>query len=259
MRAVRRLALALLAVAALMPGAMPGMVPVARADTGWTLVATYPHDSGAFTQGLIYLDGSLYESTGKHGASEIREVRLKDGKVLRSAALPPRYFGEGMTHWGKELISLSWKHGTGFRWDRASFRQTGSFRYPGEGWGLTQDGRQLIMSDGTDELRFLDPADFRETRRIKVTWDGRPVRLLNELEYVRGEILANIWMTDRIARIDPKTGEVIDWIDLTGLVARQNVMDADAVLNGIAYDARRNRLFVTGKYWANLYEIRLRR
>lgn len=232
--------------------------PAARADTEWTLVATYPHDKGAFTQGLIFLDGALYESTGRNGASEIRQVRLKDGKVLRSAPIAMRYFGEGMTNWGSELLSLTWRHGTGFRWDRATFRQTGTFRYSGEGWGLTQDGKRLILSDGTDRLRFLDPESFEETGHVNVSWNGKPVRLLNELEYVKGEVLANIWLTDRIARIDPKTGKVIDWIDLTPLARKQPVTDADAVLNGIAYDAKRDRLFVTGKNWPSLYAIKLK-
>ena len=233
--------------------------PAARADTPWTLVATYPHDAGAFTQGLIFLDGSLYESTGRNGASEIRQLRLKDGKVLRSTSIAARYFGEGMTNWGSELLSLTWRHGTGFRWDRATFHQTGTFRYTGEGWGLTQDGKRLILSDGTNQLRFLDPDSFEETGHVAVSWNGKPVRLLNELEYVKGEVLANIWLTDRIARIDPKTGKVIDWIDLSALARKQNVTDADAVLNGIAYDAKHDRLFVTGKLWSSLYEIKLKR
>lgn len=182
---------------------------------------------------------------------------MATGKVLRSARVPDIYFGEGLTHWDGDLISLTWKRGTGFRWDRATFLQTGTFGYSGEGWGLTQDGRHLIMSDGTDQLRFLDPEDFSEIRRITVTWGGRPVRLVNELEYVKGEILANVWMTDRIARINPGTGRIIDWIDLSPLVRKLALSDYDAVLNGIAYDAEADRLFVTGKYWPKLYEIRL--
>lgn len=229
----------------------------ACAETRWKVVASYPHDTRAFTEGLIFLDGSLYESTGLYGRSEIREVELATGKVLRSARVPDIYFGEGLTHWDGDLISLTWKRGTGFRWDRATFLQTGAFGYSGEGWGLTQDGRHLIMSDGTDQLRFLDPEDFSEIRRIAVTWGGRPVRLVNELEYVKGEILANVWMTDRIARINPGTGRIIDWIDLSPLVRKLALSDYDAVLNGIAYDAEADRLFVTGKYWPKLYEIRL--
>lgn len=231
----------------------------ALADTGWKLVRAYPHDSGAFTQGLIFLDGSLYESTGQHGASQIREVRLKDGRVLRSVPLDARYFGEGMTDWGHELISLTWRHRTGFRWDRATLRPTATFRYEGEGWGLTQDGKRLIMSDGTPQLRFFDPASFAPAGSVTVTWNGRPVPMLNELEYVKGEVLANVWMTDRIARIDPATGTVTGWIDLAPLTRRLKLSNFDAVLNGIAYDKARDRLFVTGKYWPKLYEIRLTR
>ena len=250
--------LAALALAAL-TAALPVAPSAARAETPWTLIATYPHDTSAFTEGLIFLDGSLYESTGQNGASEIRQVSLADGKVVRSVALPSRYFGEGMTHWGKELISLSWRDGVGFRWDRATFHQTGTFRYAGEGWGLTQDGERLIMSDGSDQLRFFDPKSFKETGRVSVTWKGKPVRLINELEYVKGEVLANIWMTNYIARIDPHSGKVIDLINLAPLARQQKVTDNDAVLNGIAYDAKQDRLFVTGKYWPSLYEIRLKR
>jgi glutaminyl-peptide cyclotransferase len=231
----------------------------AHADTRWKLVKSYPHDSTAFTQGLIFLDGALYESTGQYGRSQIREVRLKDGKPLRTLPLDARYFSEGMTHWDGELISITWRARTGFRWKRDDFSQIGSFTYPGEGWGITQDGKRLIMSDGTDQLRFLDPETFEEFRRVNVTWNGRPVRLLNELEFVKGEILANVWMTDRIARIDPASGAVIDWIDLSALSRRLKRPTYDAVLNGIAYDAERDRLFVTGKYWPRLYEIRLKR
>lgn len=231
----------------------------AQAETRWKLVRAYPHDPGAFTEGLIWLDGSLYESTGQYGASGLREVALEDGTVRRSVPLAPFYFGEGVTNWGDTLISLTWQNGVGFRWDRATFRQTGAFRYPGEGWGLTNDGTRLIMSDGSAELRFLDPVTLQETGRLTVTDDGKPVRMLNELEFVKGEILANIWMTDRIARIDPATGHVIDWIDLSRLTRRLKLSDADAVPNGIAYDAKNDRLFVTGKYWPKLFEIKLRR
>lgn len=238
--------------------ALAPSAPVA-ADTGWHVVRTYPHDPHAFTQGLIFLDGQLYESTGQNGESQIRAVRLEDGKVLRAVDLPYRYFGEGMTDWGDDLISLTWRHEEGFRWKRATFEQVGDFAYSGEGWGLTQDGKRLIMSDGTADLRFLDPATLHETGRVTVTWRGHPVPMLNELEYVKGEVLANVWMTPRIARIDPATGAVKDWIDLTPLARTLHLTDPDSVLNGIAYDARRDRLFVTGKNWPNLYEIRLNR
>ncbi|HEX8365297.1 MAG TPA: glutaminyl-peptide cyclotransferase [Allosphingosinicella sp.] len=223
---------------------------------GYRLVATYPHDPGAFTQGLFWLDGRLWESTGHVGASTIREVDLASGRVLRSVDIPPGLFGEGIVNWGDEILSITWQDGMGFRWDRRSFRQTGRWSYAHEGWGLTQNGRHIIMSDGSPTLRFLDPATMREVRRITVTSAGRPVARLNELEYVNGEILANVWMSSRIARIDPGSGRVTGWIDLAALAAEAGANE-DSVLNGIAYDAERDRLFVTGKYWPRLYEIDL--
>ena len=239
------------AAAALQPAAA---VPV----QGYEVRASFPHDRSAFTQGLFFSDGALYESTGMEGESTIRKVRLADGAVLQKVAIPPHQFGEGSTNWGSEILSLTWRHGIGYRWDRASFKPKGSFRYKGEGWGLTQDGKSLILSDGTPWLRFLDPGTFQEQRRIRVTAAGSPVPRLNELEWVKGEILANIWMTDRIARIDPETGRVKAWIDLAGIDPTPRGNDPDAVLNGIAYDAKRDRLFVTGKRWPKLYEIRLK-
>ncbi|MDP8994236.1 MAG: glutaminyl-peptide cyclotransferase [Pseudomonadota bacterium] len=224
---------------------------------GFRVVRAYPHDPGAFTQGLFWQDGRLYESTGLIGRSTIREVRLEDGRVLRSVDIPPGLFGEGIAPWGDEIISVTWQDGVGFRWDRGTFRQTGTFTYAGEGWGLTQDGRSIIMSDGTAQLRFLDPATMRERRRITVTAAGRPVRDLNELEYVNGEILANVWQTSRIARIDPQTGAVKDWIELGPLVRETAGGSHESVLNGIAWDAEGRRLFVTGKNWPRLYEIEI--
>lgn len=221
------------------------------------VIATYPHDTGAFTQGLFFSDGRLFESTGQHGESAIREVDLTTGKVKREAKLPPEYFGEGSTGWGKTIVSLTWKHGKGFRWDRDSFRKLGEFAYPGEGWGLTQDGKTLILSDGSSELRFLDPKTFTEQRRISVTWRGKPVRQINELEYVRGEILANIWHSDLIARIDPETGVIKGVIDLRAVIASVDVRDSEAVLNGIAWDDKSGKLYVTGKRWPKLFEIAL--
>lgn len=221
------------------------------------VLASYPHDADAFTQGLFFSDGRLFESTGQHGESRLREVELKTGAVKREVKLSQRYFGEGSTNWGKTIVSLTWQHGTAFRWDRDSFRQIGQFRYAGEGWGLTQDGRHLILSDGTPELRFLDPATFAERRRVRVTWQGRPLRDLNELEYVRGELLANIWHTDLIARIDPASGAIKGFIDLSAVTASLGLADPEAVLNGIAYDARADKLYVTGKDWPTLFEIAL--
>ncbi|HEX8309376.1 MAG TPA: glutaminyl-peptide cyclotransferase [Allosphingosinicella sp.] len=222
---------------------------------GYRIVREYPHDPTAFTQGLVYLDGKLYESTGLNRQSTVREVRLEDGKVLRSVSIAPQYFGEGLVDWGPDLLSLTWTDGIGFRWNRSDFKPKGSFRYSGEGWGLTQDGRNIILSDGTSQLRFLDPATMQEKKRVSVTFKGQPVERLNELEFVKGEIFANIWMGRRIARIDPKSGAVKGWIDLSRLALENANGDPDAVLNGIAYDRKGDRLFVTGKNWAKLFEI----
>ena len=238
--------------------ALPGCGAPAPAEPpvyGYKVVRAYPHDPTAFTQGLFYLDGKLYESTGLNRQSTIREVRLEDGKVLRSVDLAPEYFGEGIVNWRGEILSLTWQNGVGFRWNRADFRRTGEFHYPGEGWALTQDGKNVIMSDGTSELRFLDPATMAERKRVTVTYNGQPVTHLNELEWVKGEVFANIWMGRRIARIDPKSGRVKGWIDLSELAVENANGDPDSVLNGIAYDSKRDRLFVTGKNWAKLFEI----
>jgi glutamine cyclotransferase len=225
--------------------------------TSYRVAATYPHDTGAYTEGLFYLDGFLYESTGLEGRSNIRKVRLKDGAVVQSQTISPELFGEGIVNWGNEIVSLTWRDQVGFRWDLNTLAQKSRFSYAGEGWALTQNGKSLIMSDGTPYLRILDPKTLRELRRVKVTAEGRPVQNLNELEWVRGEVLANIWQTNLIARIDPQTGKVKGWIDLSGLPEAQRPRDMDAVLNGIAYDARADRLFVTGKNWPHLYEIDL--
>lgn len=231
----------------------PAMPPVEAVR----VIATYPHDAGAFTQGLFFSDGRLFESTGQHGESAVREVDLATGKVKRDVRLPPEYFGEGSTGWGRTIVSLTWKHGTGFRWDRETFRRLGEFRYAGEGWGLTQDGESLILSDGTSELRFLDPETFAERRRVRVTWRGQPVREINELEFVRGEVLANIWHSALIVRIDPATGVIKGAIDLSEITASVQVPDEEAVLNGIAYDDKAGKLYVTGKRWPKLFEIAL--
>lgn len=231
----------------------------ARADTPWTLIKTHPHDPAAFTEGLFYLDGALYESTGLEGQSDIRKVALKTGKVEQRRVLDRRYFGEGIVNWKDRIVSLTWRHRQGFVWSLRDFKPLSDFRYAGEGWALTQDGRQIIMSDGTAQLRFLDPETLAETRRITVTWNGRPVDRLNELEYVRGEVWANIWYDTKIARIDPATGAVIDWIDIAPLRKAAGVTDSEAVANGIAYDAAKDRVFVTGKYWPKLFEIRVGR
>jgi glutamine cyclotransferase len=224
---------------------------------GYVVERRFPHDPQAFTQGLFFLDGHLYESTGIEGRSTIRKVDLKNGKVLQMAALPENVFSEGMVNWKKEIISVTWRGGVGFRWDLATLRRKGSFSYSGEGWGLTQDGKHLILSDGTSILRFLDPVSLTERKRLSVTAGGRPVRNLNELEWVDGEILANVWQTNLIVRIDPATGAVKALIDLSGLDKSAGERGPDDVLNGIAYDKKRKRLFVTGKNWPDLYEIRV--
>ena len=232
-----------------------------RADStapvlGYSVLHTYPHDSGAFTQGLEYLGGYLFESTGLNGRSSIRKVQLETGKVLRQRAVPQDYFGEGITIWKSSLIELTWQSQVAFVYDRDTFEPRRMFSYMGEGWGLAHDATNLIMSDGTAELRFLDPETFKERRRVTVTDGGRPVPRLNELEYVKGQVFANIWMTDDIVRIDPGSGRVLGRIDLRGLLpASQTASD---VLNGIAYDQPRDRLFVTGKLWPKLFEIKIK-
>jgi len=225
---------------------------------GYQVVRTYPHDRTAFTEGLFYLDGFLYESTGLEHHSAIRKEALDTGKVVQSRELAPQYFGEGIVAWRGRLIQLTWRNQIGFIYDLATFQPLGRFAYPGEGWALTEDGRQLIMSDGTPQIRFLDPVTLKEVRRITVTADGTPVQELNEIEWVKGEILANIWMTNTIVRIDPASGKVVGLIDLTGLLKPSEISgDRDDVLNGIAYDAKGDRLFVTGKRWPKLFQIRL--
>lgn len=226
---------------------------------GFKVVHAYPHDPKAFTEGLFFRNGFLYESTGLEGASTVRKEDLASGTVLQERSIAPQYFGEGIVAAGGRLIELTWRSQVGFVYDLKTFKPLSEFHYSGEGWALTSDGRRLIMSDGTPELRFLDPKSLKETGRVRVTYEGRPVARLNELEYVRGEVYANIWMTDLIARINPRTGAVTGWIDLSGLLptAERAASGADAVLNGIAYDAASDRLFVTGKLWPSLFEIKL--
>ncbi len=224
-----------------------------------TIVARYPHDRAAFTEGLFWSEGFLYESTGMEGQSDIRRVRLTDGKVLARTVLPPSLFGEGIAPWHGEIVSMTWRTGIGFRWTRATLKKTGSFRYPGEGWGLAETPEGFVQSDGSAVLRFRDPASFAEKRTITATLaDGTPVVNLNEVEWVKGEILANIWETATIARIDPATGHIKALIDLRPLRDAVGASGRDAVLNGIAYDAKGDRLFVTGKNWKTLFQVRLR-
>jgi glutaminyl-peptide cyclotransferase len=218
---------------------------------------TYPHDRMAFTEGLVIDDGALYESTGLNGQSSLRRVDLESGKVMQSVPLDQQYFGEGVTTWKDQIVQLTWQSHVGFVYGKANFKLLKTFNYPTEGWGLTHDNQSLIMSDGTPTIHFLDPVTLQETKRITVTDKGQPVVNLNELEYARGEILANVWQTDRIARIAPKTGEVIGWIDLAGLLSQADRQPSVDVLNGIAYDAAHDRLFVTGKLWPKIFEIAL--
>lgn len=228
---------------------------------GYRVVNSYPHDSRAFTQGLVYRQGFLYESTGRYGESSLRKVKLETGQVVQQQAVESRYFAEGLTDWGHQLIQLTWTTKIGLVYDLSTFHLSRTFAYTGEGWGLTNDGKHLILSDGQPEgqLRFLDPVTFRETGRVTVRDASGPVARLNELEFVRGEVFANVWYTDRICRIDPATGRVTGWIDLTGLLPAAMKPGSDAVLNGIAYDAVGDRLFVTGKNWPRLFEIKLER
>jgi glutamine cyclotransferase len=218
---------------------------------------SWPHDRRAYTQGLIFLDGMLWESTGQYGASSLRKVELKTGKVIKKISIPATYFAEGMTVFQNKVFQLTWQEHKGFIYDPATFQKQGEFSYTGEGWGLTHNGEFLIMSDGTDQIRFLDPATLRTTRTINVTDRGTPVDQLNELEYIDGEIFANIYQTDRIARIEPATGKILGWIDLTGLLAVKDRTGEEDVLNGIAYDEAGKRLFVTGKMWPKLFEIEI--
>lgn len=218
---------------------------------------TWPHDRRAYTQGLIFLDGILWESTGQYGSSSLRKVELKTGKVLKQISVPPKYFAEGMTVFHNKVFQLTWQEHKGFIYDPDTFQKQSEFTYTGEGWGLTHDGESLIMSDGTHQIRFLDPATLQTKRTISVFDAGEPVEQLNELEYIDGEIYANVYQTDRIARIDPRTGKITGWIDLTGLLKTKERTGEEDVLNGIAYDEAGKRLFVTGKMWPRLFEIEL--
>jgi len=235
----------------------PVPVPAAPPVYGYDVVREYPHDPEAFTQGLVFRDGFLYESTGQLGRSTLRKVRLENGEVVQRHALASDIFGEGLTDWRSQLIQLTWVTNIAFVYDFGTFRELRRFNYAGEGWGLTHDGKRLIMSDGTPNLRFLDPATFDEQSRLNVRDHNGSVDDLNELEFVKGSVYANVWLTERIAIIAPDTGSVMAWVDLTGLRPRKGPPGED-VLNGIAYDAAGDRLFVTGKLWPKLFEIRLK-
>ena len=224
---------------------------------GYRIVNTYPHDPRAFTQGLVFADGILYEGTGLRGQSSLRKVDLETGNILRLRQLSAHFFGEGITIYGNRIIQVTWRAKVGFVYDIQTFQLLETFNYSTEGWGITHNGRALIMSDGTSTLYFLDPQTFQEVHRLEVHTRDGPVSRLNELEYVQGEIYANVWKTDRIARISPETGEVVGWIDLEGLLRPEDRNRRIDVLNGIAYDVKNDRLFVTGKLWPKLFEIEL--
>ena len=251
---VRWLPLALLTVTPLAAQpSKPAPIPLEVAQ----IVKRYPHDPGAFTEGLFIDRGQMFESTGELGRSSVRQVDLASGKVLRSVGVPMPQFGEGIAPWQGQVLSLTWRDGMGYRWNRATFKKLGMFRYTGEGWSLTSTGKELVMSDGTDVLRFIDPRTFTVKRRLKVTAQGRPLRMLNELEWVDGQVLANVWMTDYAVRIDPLSGKVVGLIDLTQLHQAAGTFGQDQVANGIAWDQRSRKLYFTGKEWPALFEVKL--
>jgi len=225
---------------------------------GYTVVHTYPHDHDAFTQGLQVVDGVFYEGTGLNGRSSIRKVKIETGEVLQKRDVPQQYFGEGITVRGSELFQLTWQSGVVLVYDRQTLAPKRQHKYTGEGWGLTQDKSSLIMSDGSEYIRFIDPAGFKEKSRVRVTAAGAPLKNLNELEYVKGEIYANVWQTDYVARIDPASGKVNGYIDFRGLLTAREREGTD-VMNGIAYDEATDRLFITGKLWPRVFEVRVTR
>lgn len=237
------------------PGAENAVVP----RYGYQIVNIWPHDPNAFTQGLVFLDGKIIESTGQEGRSSLRNIELQTGKILKKVEVPEPFFAEGIAVLNNRIYQLTWQHQLGFIYDAQTFEKIGEFNFNGEGWGLTTDGHSLIMSDGSNRLRFLDPDSFQVTKTIAVRDGKTPVRELNELEFVNGEIYANIWHDDRIAAINPQSGRITAWIDLAGLLQPGDVQDSEAVLNGIAYDASSGRLFVTGKLWPRLFEIKVQR
>ena len=224
---------------------------------GFRVLNTFPHNINAFTQGLVYRDGYIFEGTGKNGLSSLSKLNLADGSVLQSKSLSRRYFGEGIEIVDDKIYQLTWQSHIVFVYELESFELQDSHYNATEGWGLAYDGEFLILSDGTDRLQFMDPETFAPQHSVNVTLNGRPIRNLNELEYINGEVWANVWQTDFILRIDPATGEVNSLVDLTGLSAQTRLGSSEAVLNGIAWDGDRERLFVTGKHWANLFEIEL--
>ena len=246
------LALALLADPAAAAAAPP---PVERC--GYRIVQRYPHDATSFTQGLFWHQDHLYEATGQYGRSRVARLDLATGKALAQTRLPSDQFGEGITRWGDQIIGVTWQGGVGNRWSIKDLQALGTFQYEGEGWGVTMVEGSLVLSDGTPELRFFDPATMKERKRVTVRFAGRPIPMLNELETIDGQVWANVWMTDFIVRIDPATGAIVSLLDLTTLKADAGASGPDSVLNGIAWDDKGKRLFVTGKNWPKLYQIAL--
>ncbi len=225
--------------------------------SGYKVIATYPHSTSSYTEGFFYLDGLFYEGTGLERHSFVKVIDPATGKAVQQLELAPQYFGEGIVDWGPNLYEWTWKSHVCFVYDRFTLRPVKQFTYTGEGWGMTHTAKQIITSDGTATLRFRDPDTFAEVRSIAVKDGSQPIDQLNELEYVKGEIYANVWHEDRIARISPRDGRVLGWIDLTGILPDNQRIDAESVLNGIAYDAQHDRLFVTGKQWPTIFEIKL--
>lgn len=237
----------------------PRQIPEYR----YEVVRAFPHDKTAFTEGLFFRDGFLYEATGLRGRSSVRKIKLETGEIVQEKKLEDQYFGEGIVAWKNQLLQLTYTSETGFVYDIDDFRLLRTFHYRGQGWSLTQDGKQIIMDDGSSKIRFWNAETLTETRELEVTDNGKPVEYLNELEWVKGEIYANVWHTDRIARINPQTGRVVGWINLAGLLPMKDALPEpegnEQVLNGIAYDQAADRLFVTGKYWPTVFQIRVRR
>jgi len=233
------------------------IAPTLEYQMTYEVINAYPHDPTAFTQGLIYRDGYLYESTGLYGQSSLRKVDLETGEVIQQIDLAGEYFAEGLTLWEDRLIQLTWREGTGFIYNRDDFSLQGQFEYATQGWGLTDDGKRLILSDGTPTITFLNPDNFEVIGSLHVSDQGTPIWNINELEFINGEIYANIWQTDDLVRINPATGEVMGWIDLSGILPEAQQTETTDVLNGIAYDHAGDRLFVTGKLWPAVFEIRL--
>jgi glutamine cyclotransferase len=229
----------------------------AAPDSGYQVIAKFPHSTQSYTEGFLYLDGFFWEGTGLKGRSAVIAIQPETGKVLQHRDLPEQYFGEGIVDWGPNLYEWTWQSHVCFVYDRFSLQLVKQFPYEGEGWGMTHTAKEIVTSDGSAALRFRDPNTFHEIRRIVVRDGKETIERLNELEFVKGEIYANVWHTDRVARISPRDGHVTGWIDLTGLLPESQKVNDESVLNGIAYDRRRDRLFVTGKQWPTIFQIKI--